>query len=272
MSTDLLAGTKSKIGRAKKHLADLGAEISAYHGRTPYRIISDRQSKPGHELYRFEFTEAIPCEWGPVVGDIVHNLRGALDTLATAMVVANGKTSNSVIQNTYFPIGATEQVFNEKLPADLRGASEAARAMVKELKPYKGGTDTFWQLHRLDILDKHTALIPVGAGHTNIIWKANFTGLREMMGLTGSGPDVPPVVFNPNKTQFPLKNGDVVFDYGFGDDKDGKFQGEFKFTFDVAFGEGQIIDGQPLIPCIQQFVDFVERTVEIFDRRLFNPA
>jgi hypothetical protein len=93
MTTNLLASTRSKIDRAKKHFADLSVEISAYHGRNPYRIVIDTHSEPPKELYRFQFTEAIPCGWGSMIGDVIHNLRSALDTLATALAVLNGTTS-----------------------------------------------------------------------------------------------------------------------------------------------------------------------------------
>jgi hypothetical protein len=269
MNADLLVGTKLKINRAKKHLAELSAEISAYHGRNPYRIISDKESKPGHELYRIEFIEAIPLEWGTMVGDVIHNLRAALDTLATALVIANGKTSRSVIKNTYFPIGSTQKLFDQKLPKDLRGASDVARQIVQRLKPYKGGTDAFWRLHQLDILDKHTLLIPVGAGHTRVLWKVGLAGFFEQMGVTDPAqiPDVPPIAFTPAETGYPLKNGDIIFSYGFGPDKEEKNKGDLKFTLGIAFGEGQIVDGQPVVPSLQQLIDFTERVVGIFENR-----
>ena len=272
MSKLLLSSTYAKINRAKKHLADLSAEITAYVGRNPYRIFVDTDSKPLHERYRFFFTEEIPCEWGSMVGDVIHNLRAALDTLATAMTVANGKTSPAIIKKTYFPIGTTKEFFDEKLPKDLRGASDLARKMVARLKPYKGGTDAFWRLHQLDIMDKHTTLIPMGASHSRVLWKVDFTSMFEMMGETDPNniPDMPPIAFTPANTQFPLKNGDVVFEYGYANDPDRKHKGEFKLTIDVAFGEGQIIDGQPVIPSLQQFVDFIERIAGVFDRHLFK--
>ena len=272
MPSDPLFSAQAKIRRAKRHLSDLSAEVSAYHGRNPYSIVSDMDSKPGQELYRFEFTEPIPCEWGSAVGDIIHNLRTALDTLATALVIANGKTSTSVIKNTYFPIGATKEVFEKKLPSDLSGASVNARKIVERLKPYKGGTDAFWRLHQLDILDKHTSLIPVGASHTRVLWKVGFAGLFEKMGVTNLSdvPDMAPLALTPTETQYPLKNGDVIFAYGFGPDTEGKFKGDFKFTLGIAFGEGQIVDGQPLIPTLKQFVDFTERVVNIFARHVFE--
>jgi hypothetical protein len=274
MSSDLLASTNSKINRAKKHLAELEAEIAAYHRGNPYHIVTDKDTEPGYELYRFVFIKPIPCSLGSVIGDVIHNLRAALDTLATALVIANGEKSTAIIRKTYFPIGASEAIFEKKLPDDLAGASDAAREMVKGLKPYKGGTDAFYRLHQLDILDKHSALIPVGASNTRVGIKFPTAHMFETMGVTDKSeiPELPFVFFSPATPIFPLKNGDVIFKYGFGPDIDGKFKGEHQFALDIAFGEGQIIDGQPVVPSLNQFVDLVQSAVEIFDRNLFSRA
>lgn len=269
----LLSSTEAKIARAKKHLAELEVEVAAFHGRNPYRIETDRNSEPGHELYRFRFVEAIPREWGTVIGDVIHNLRGALDNLATSLAVHNGTTSQTKLKDTYFPIGATKQVFEKRLTNNLASASPAARRIVQRLKPYKGGTDAFWQLNQLDILDKHYSLIPVGASHTRVgmifdpnrLFAAHFPDkplpdFKEML----------PLYLAPADTQFPLKDGDVVGKYGFGPDPEGKHKPNFQFTFDIAFGEGQIIDGQPVVSSLQQLVDFVERVVAIFRRHILK--
>jgi hypothetical protein len=43
-----------------------------------------------------------------------------------------------------------------------------------------------------------------------------------------------------------------------------------ELLFEVAFGEGQIIDGQPVLPSLQQLIDFVERVTDIFARRVLK--
>jgi hypothetical protein len=45
---------------------------------------------------------------------------------------------------------------------------------------------------------------------------------------------------------------------------------EPKFTFEVAFGEGQIVDGKPVLPTLQQLVGFVERVVGIAERTVLT--
>lgn len=271
MQNNLLVSTRAKIHRANKHFNELKEAIEAFQASKPYRIVADKRSKPGYELYKIFFNQPIPDEWGGIVGDVIHNLRSSLDTLATALVIANGRTGKDIIQNTYFPIGASKEVFEQKLVKDLRGASPEARRMVERLKPYKGGTEAFWRLHKLDVLDKHTVLVPVGASHVGVRWQIDATALFNAMLPTPSGegvvfPEMAPLMFRPVSTQYPLKDGDVIFSYGNGPDARGAMKGKFEFAMDIAFGEGQIVDGQPVIPTLQQFIDFTKRVVDIFER------
>jgi len=102
------------------------------------------------------------------------------------------------------------------IPKYLRGASDATRTLVKRLKPYKGGTDAFWRLHKLDILDKHTILVPVGATNAKVLWRPNIGEMFKQMGVDESIPipNMGNLVLTPEKRTFPLKDGDVVFGDG----------------------------------------------------------
>ena len=40
-----------------------------------------------------------------------------------------------------------------------------------------------------------------------------------------------------------------------------------EITFEIAFGEGQIFDGEPVVETLTQLIDLVERVVGIFERR-----
>jgi hypothetical protein len=118
-------------------------------------------------------------------------------------------------------------------------------------------------LHDLDILDKHTALVPVGLAHTQADWT---------VGLVIGGLSVPEISipFRPRRAIYPLKDGDVI---ATSKTFDGNPHRErFEANFAVAFGEGQIVDGEPVIVTLQQFVNFVERVIRIFVQRFFGTA
>ena len=203
------------------------------------------------KIYKLHIVEPIPEIWSANIGDIIHNLRSVLDALATSLVIANGHTSEAVMRETYFPIRHDEAgLADGSVLAFFQRAGPAAEKLIRRLQPYRGGKGhAFWQLHRLDIIDKHRAIIPVGANLANI---QTFPPGNSV--YTG-------------KPTYPLKEGDELFRSVFFEDH---FDGKTHFVFEVAFGEGQIVDGQPLMPTLIQFINLVERLMMIFAKYVFR--
>ncbi|WJI37288.1 MULTISPECIES: hypothetical protein [Mesorhizobium] len=272
MESDLLFSARLKIDRAKHHFRDLNRLVEAFKKREPYSVTVEIDAEPGRDFHRLKVNEAVPREWGGIVGDVIHNLRASLDNLAAALVIANGRTGRDIIENTQFPIGSTKPLFEQSLNKRLRGASPLAKRIVERLKPYKGGTEAFWRLHKLDILDKHTVIVPVAASHSRIGWKFPIPGIMERIsGLKDVPmPDIPFMFFDRNDVMYPLNDGDILTSYDAGPDPDRKFKPEFNFVISIAFGEGQIVDGKLLIPSLNELIDFTERVVDIFARYIFR--
>ena len=163
--TDLLLSCRIKLDRAAKHFNDLNAEIDAFKDRQPYRAVVDEDSEPAVKIYKLHIVEAIPLKWAGHVGDIIHNTRATLDSLATALVIRGGHTSKKAIDKAKFPICATEAGLSEaRVNAFFKYAGPSVEKMIRRLQPYREGKGcALWRLHRLDIIDKHRAIIPVGA-------------------------------------------------------------------------------------------------------------
>jgi len=145
-----------KLLRADLHIGSLEAAIDEYFRSDWYQ--QDLQRNPdGNYSLRFEFREP-PDDFGALVGDVVHNLRAALDLLAVELVRLNGGN----VKDVYFPFAESASAL-EKAIIDRRfhRASKASIAVVRSLQPYKGGNRLLRALHDLDIQDKHRTLIPV---------------------------------------------------------------------------------------------------------------
>jgi hypothetical protein len=107
-----------------------------------------------------------PEHLGAIIGDVVHNLRAALDLVACEMIRAvEGKDAN--VDRVYFP-------FCQRVD-DLEGmirkrqfdrTGEQAVQALRGLKPYRGGNAALRAIHDLDIQDKHTSLILAKTGIT----------------------------------------------------------------------------------------------------------
>ena len=106
MTHDLLIGVWVKIDRAKKHAADLEAEIMAFGAREACFFTKEKDPDTQKEVHRFRMREPIPELWSAMAGDCIHNVHSALDLLANALVLHNGGTTTN---KTKFPISSAHK-------------------------------------------------------------------------------------------------------------------------------------------------------------------
>jgi hypothetical protein len=261
LPTDPLAGVRIKIERAKRHVHELEAEIRAFHDRRPYAIIRYDDPKTGDLVYAVRIKERVPEGFSGIIGDVVHNLRAALDQLAWQLVIANGQQPE---RRTGFPIAGSVNKFKSDAAGKIKGVSARAYRLIRRLKPYKGGREFFWRIHELDRLDKHKSIVPVGSAY------ASVTLVSRMQVPWQDEPiEFPPIALRPANRSYPLKDGTPLYVIRPAARQNPAIDDEPKFTFDVAFGEGQIVDGQPVLPALQQLIDLTEKTVGIVGRRCF---
>jgi hypothetical protein len=154
--------SKLKIERATKHLQELDDAISAYFAQKPCIIVVERF--PGMELsygthaWIARIRHPVPPSLSPIIGDVVHNLRAALDLLACDLVRVNRRNPKSV----YFPFCTTAADLPKTIKErNLHYAGEDVVRVIQSLKPYPSGNAGLRAIHDMDVADKHRALLPV---------------------------------------------------------------------------------------------------------------
>jgi hypothetical protein len=137
---------------------ELDARMKAFVAEHPFGIAVST-AEDGSRSWWGKVTEPLPSTLAPLVGDVAHNLRSALELLAWQLVTANGGTPGD---QTSFPIARSVEAFEKRIAIGIPEpiGTEAMRRL-RELRPYKGGDDRLYQLHRLNIEDKHRLLVPV---------------------------------------------------------------------------------------------------------------
>jgi hypothetical protein len=160
-----------KIDQAKKHLDTLEKEVRSFLSRNPFAVVSEEEPRTGDLVDKVRINESVPIHWSAIVGDIINNLRSALDHLAYELVQANDQPTT---RDTAFPISDNEAKFKANFPQALDGASMTAISTIQSLKPYKGGNDDLWRLHQLDIIDKHRAIVTIGVAYEHLIMNVEF--------------------------------------------------------------------------------------------------
>jgi hypothetical protein len=257
-----------KVERAKHHFRDLQARYERFQENEPYRAVRDDEPDTGDLVWRVKVSEQPPLPWSAIIGDCVHNLRSCLDLLICEIVRARGKR---VTDDTGFPIFRSADVFESDHARKVQGVPKAAVDLIKEAEPYQGADNPFWQLHQLDIADKHKLLVPVGMAHASTINTytladvldaypdATTINLSEIPTAQGIGIVVP-------KLTFPLEDGAEIYRIPatLREDPIAQMNMNPEFEFEVPFGEVEVVKGQPLIPTLLQLIQFVDRFIELF--------
>lgn len=141
-------------------------------GRNPYEVIHEFEPESNQYVVRVKVREWPPPEWSPIIGDIVHNTRSALDHLAWQLVIKNGRKPSG---GNLFPIftkdpldpdahaGAGEFKTAQKRWKDrIKGMHPDDVAILKGLQPYQGADNPdhypLAALNQLSNWDKHREL------------------------------------------------------------------------------------------------------------------
>ena len=162
MSTQkrFLRGVRARIDRAEEHLSELRAFFDD--------LRKDHLDASAGELVTGAATDAIGIELSEprtsvLIGEIVYNLRDALDYLVYALAWLD---SGQPQDGTQFPTDDTPAEFARHRNKYLKGISDPHVARIEDLQPYR--VDWTKLLQSLSNPDKHrhlTRLHEIGTSH-----------------------------------------------------------------------------------------------------------
>ncbi|GAB4352446.1 MAG: hypothetical protein Kow00114_01150 [Kiloniellaceae bacterium] len=256
---DPFEGPKLKIERAEAHIRDLQAAVAAFHQTDPYALV--REEKGGKYHYRIRILQPVPTSFALLIGDAIQNLRTALDYAACCLAIQKNPAAN--VNDVSFPIGADLAKFKSSAKDKIRKLTPEARAFIEALKPYQGGNDAFWRLHRLAVRDRHRLLLTT--------W-----GRFRSVGVVMLSPHptkeekikTPRVWLNPADHSPATEDGTDAFicpvaEIGSTIDED------IQVRVEIAFGDGEVVKSEPIDPTIFQLRDFVKDVILSIEKRFF---
>lgn len=172
-----------KIERAEKHYDELSKLLTT---RKAYGYFLETNCNTGQRATFAKKNEDVVDEAAIIIGDIVHNLRAAIDHIYWNCTSEYAK-SDGERRSIQFPITSNQEAFNKSIRPGLPSrVSEAFADALSELKPYReNGNDFLCAIHDLDVIDKHKLLIPTG----------NFTKITSVV-LQQKIPDFPSGLIN----------------------------------------------------------------------------
>lgn len=253
-----LSRIQIKVHRAREHGVQLMHEIKTFLDSDPYKIATKIDPDDQKVIYYLTSVHQTPPQLSAIVGDVIQNLRSALDHLAYQLVLAGGGTPST---QTYFPVCDSVNRYKSEKPNKLKGVHPDAVKAIDVIRPYKGGNDVIWQLHKLCNVDKHRLLITVGSAFRSFnmgpLIRPKMVELWEGMGRSGDEVPFTDVFVRPADRMCPLKVGDELF-Y---DNPGSKAKEDLQFVFDIGFSESGVIDGAPVLETLQEMIDTVDSII-----------
>lgn len=257
-----IAVIRIKIERAKKHINDLDVSCKSFFSSDPYIVETKSDPKTGQHAYHLIGVKDVLPTISTIVGDILQNLRSALDHMAFQLFkVGPGGRSGGDGRHIYFPIFDDATKYKSGVIGKVKGMRQDAIDAIHAVKPYKGGNEVLWRLHALNNLDKHRLLI---TAVSSLSAHSILPSVRAKMvkGFRGSRPNDPiPDLHGTlmDVRHVPLKAGDILLAI-----PESEVEQYMQFHFIITFAETGIIEGEPIIETLHQMADLIDNIVAIF--------
>jgi hypothetical protein len=240
---DLFQSPKQRVGRAKHHIRTLKSRITKFRKKEPYTRVIETDTDGVTQLHKIKLTRKLPDSFTHNVVEVVEALRSALDQAASATAIASGIPEP---RSSYFPIAGTASDLENVIQGNCKDVPPDIVTLFRTFQPYKGGNDLIWALNRFRNINIHRVLVPVGTASG---------GIQARAGVLQAGPNSSVGILTP---RWDGEKDEMIFArVGPGSN----IQYDFKFAFFVAFGDIEIIGGQPAIPVLEKMAAEVEKII-----------
>jgi hypothetical protein len=146
---------RAKVERAKENLRDM-ERLFERDGYVPgVNILIQSRKRPPGQFHMFHFRLLALA----AAGDVVVNLRGALDHLAYQLTKAyRPRITIKEERDISFPICKDSAGYEKARRAVIKLVGPDTIKLIDALKPYKGGNETLFRLNELNNINKHKLL------------------------------------------------------------------------------------------------------------------
>jgi hypothetical protein len=239
MPRDRLEGCLLKFGRSYQQFQALDGQIAHFLKGKPYTVVREFDPNTREATYRLRIRERCPLVWSVMIGEIVYNLRSALDHALWQLVIEDG---GQPTDHNGFPIFLDPAKYQNArgAPRLLDGLKPTSRTVIDNLQPFNTGehaASPLWHLHELSNFDKHRALHLTGATLKGGQTRLGFIALNRPFYFRSPG------IFEDGAllAQFPVAaNAEISDDVDVDD----------RYSFGIAFDEGTPLEGSLVAPTL----------------------
>ena len=261
MSGMSLVGIHAKLRRVEQQIQKITYEADTLCEEVQQGIVREVRDDTDEQVwvYRSKNPEE-PVIWSILVGEILYNLRSALDHLVWQLVLANGQTPG---RHNEFLIAIDHQRWLQGKGRTLTGVSPKHQAMISYLQPFTGGINLPFNVSNLKVLDD----------------LSNIEKHRHLIVAVIASDGIGPTTFEDNQLELgdldartPLKGtvylakievGKVLARFN---NKDTSLNPSFKVDIRFAGEAQQWTMGPPVPIVLSECLDTVKGTVEVLTR------
>lgn len=250
-----------KLAWAHQHIDALQRDIDDFLDREPYEATLKYNDKQARYVATIHAREEPPLErWGLMVGDIVHNLRSALDSLAFAVWVSDmGRLpSEDEAKAIQFVITDNAAFWNSERKRRLSTMHPSVHAVFEKLQPYRRGhpkpRDLLAVLRDISNVDKHrrVSVVMAVANEAGITVSDGISPTQTISGWRGR------LVRDTEIASFDVRDssGALIPRENHPDmDVSGKL------AFDIRFGDGFPGFGGNVVPVLRAMASHIEHNI-----------
>jgi hypothetical protein len=242
-------GARLKIERADRHIRELEDAIAAFRSSDKHRFVFEKDPVTNAAKASHESSAEVLKTISLITGDVVHNLRAALDHLMFEVVTSLDPTVDPDIIK--FPISNNENAIKTALEkAEIKSAistplgTKIARVILNEIKPYGALDNAICAVSKLDNIDKHR-LVLATFGEVAV----TFTGTdaRENVFVDCGAIGKLGTKMNILHTNVPMK-------------------AQFKSVIEIFIGEAKFPKNETIVPALKNISKVVTQALEAIER------
>jgi hypothetical protein len=265
-----LVSVRAKLERAVDHFNDLGSAITIHGAKDADNPISSEFDPHGRSFKLPHNPNPHLTNWALIVGDIIHNLRCALDHLVLQLALVNGTPLAEASEVTFFPICLDGPSFRSSVREFKRCISKEALTALKTVQPYYASkvrnlpveASVLLIISKLDNIDKHRMLVVVEEGYT-----ISDVTIRTKDGMVAK-PPIKPDIWMPMKDSAELCSVDFSAVQFEGQDE---MSMDVHSSVDVFLNEpGLALEAMRLRTILPLCIRYVETIVNSFGQWFFG--
>jgi hypothetical protein len=246
----------AKIERAKEHVTEFDRASREFLDTHPYIAVAEFKAERREIRFVVQEIRPIPPRLATITADAIHNLRVSLDIL-WHHVWSKGKPGR---RKLYFPILKDAHELQTRFKSVKEPTHKAAVNLLQVAKAHKAGNNLLGALTEIDDRDKHEVPVLAAASYRRIeVQLPPDMSLFGQRGARFAGKATTGYFFLEHGAELPIAL--VVKD---GAPPPSIVNVKCDLTADIAFGKGQILEGQPVLKTLHELAQLVDGIANAF--------